>query len=58
MSGNSIIFVLVNEFVEVEFGLYVVVLMELGLILFVIIFIVFVVSKFMIMCLVKNEGVR
>lgn len=57
MLGNSIIFVLVNEFVEVEFGLYVVVLMELGLILFVIIFIVFVVLKFMIMCLVKNEGV-
>lgn len=57
MLGNSIIFVLVNEFVEVEFGLYVVVLMELGLILFVIIFIVFVVLKFMIMRLVKNEGV-
>lgn len=58
MSGNSIIFALANEFAEAEFGLYVVVLMELGLILFVIIFIVFVVSKFMIMRLVKNEGVR
>lgn len=58
MLGNSITFALANEFAEAEFGLHVAALMELGLILFVITFIVFAALKFMIMRLAKNEGAR
>ncbi|MDF4219891.1 hypothetical protein PV945_23720 [Bacillus subtilis] len=43
---------------EAESGLHVAALMELGLILFVITFIVLAASKFMIMRLAKNEGAR
>lgn len=58
MSGSSITSALASEFVEVETGLYVAALTELGLILFVITFIILVASKFTIMCLVKSEGAR
>lgn len=58
MPGNSITSALANEFAEAESGLHVAALMELGLILFVITFIVTAASKFMIMRLAKNEGAR
>ncbi|MBP1521684.1 phosphate ABC transporter permease subunit PstC [Salmonella enterica subsp. enterica serovar Worthington] len=58
MPGNSITSALANEFAEAESGLHVAALMELGLILFVITFIVPAASKFMIMRLAKNEGAR
>lgn len=57
MPGNSITSALANEFAEAESGLHVAALMELGLVLFVITFIVLSVSKLMIMRLNKNEGV-
>jgi phosphate transport system permease protein len=56
MPGNSITSALANEFAEAESGLHVAALMELGLILFVITFIVLAISKLMIMRLAKNEG--
>jgi phosphate transport system permease protein len=55
MPGNSITSALANEFAEAESGLHVAALMELGLILFVITFIVLAISL-MIMRLAKNEG--
>ena len=58
MPGNSITSALANEFAEAESGLHVAALMELGLILFVITFIVLAASKLMIMRLAKNEGAR
>ncbi|WP_413739863.1 phosphate ABC transporter permease PstC [Sodalis sp. RH14] len=56
--GNSITSALANEFAEAQAGLHTAALMELGLILFVITFIVLACSKFMIMRLAKNEGVK
>ncbi|MDX7998687.1 phosphate ABC transporter permease PstC [Xenorhabdus sp. Reich] len=56
MPGNSITSALANEFAEAESGLHTAALMELGLILFVITFIVLALSKLMIMRLAKNEG--
>lgn len=56
MPGNSITSALANEFAEAESGLHTAALMELGLILFVITFIVLAFSKLMIMRLAKNEG--
>ncbi len=56
MPGNSITSALANEFAEAESGLHTAALMELGLILFVITFIVLALSKWMIMRLAKNEG--
>ncbi|MFP1726836.1 phosphate ABC transporter permease PstC [Lonsdalea quercina] len=56
MPGNSITSALANEFAEADTGLHTAALMELGLILFVITFIVLACSKFMIMRLAKNEG--
>ncbi|TDB48758.1 phosphate ABC transporter permease PstC [Photorhabdus luminescens] len=56
MPGNSITSALANEFAEAESGLHTSALMELGLILFVITFIVLALSKLMIMRLAKNEG--
>ena len=58
MPGNSITSALANEFAEASAGLHTAALMELGLILFVITFIVLACSKFMIMRLAKNEGVK
>ena len=58
MPGNSITSALANEFAEAESGLHVAALMELGLILFVITFIVLAISKLMVMRLAKNEGAR
>ena len=58
MPGNSITSALANEFAEAESGLHTAALMELGLILFVITFIVLAISKFMVMRLAKNEGAR
>jgi phosphate transport system permease protein len=56
MPGNSITSALANEFAEAESGLHTAALMELGLILFVITFIVLALSKLMILRLDKNEG--
>ncbi|WP_027713620.1 phosphate ABC transporter permease PstC [Dickeya chrysanthemi] len=58
MPGNSITSALANEFAEADTGLHTAALMELGLILFVITFIVLACSKLMIMRLAKNEGAR
>ncbi|NKI74680.1 phosphate ABC transporter permease PstC [Dickeya sp. CFBP 2040] len=58
MPGNSITSALANEFAEADSGLHTAALMELGLILFVITFIVLACSKLMIMRLAKNEGAR
>lgn len=58
LPGNSITSALANEFAEAESSLHVAALMELGLILFVITFIVLAVSKLMIMRLAKHEGAR
>ncbi|MBD1227803.1 phosphate ABC transporter permease PstC [Xenorhabdus griffiniae] len=58
MPGNSITSALANEFAEAESGLHTAALMELGLILFAITFIVLALSKLMIMSLAKNEGQR
>lgn len=56
MPGNSITSALANEFAEAEPGLHTAALMELGLILFVITFIVLSLSKLLILRLAKNEG--
>lgn len=56
MPGNSITSALANEFAEAESGLHTSALMELGLILFVITFIVLALSKLMILRLAKKEG--
>ncbi len=56
MPGNSITSALANEFAEAASGLHTSALMELGLILFVITFIVLALSKLMILRLAKNEG--
>lgn len=58
MPSNSITSALANEFAEAETGLHTAALMELGLILFVITFIVLAISKFMTLRLSKNEGAR
>ena len=58
MPGISITSALANEFAEAETGLHTAALMELGLILFVITFIVLAISKFMTLRLSKNEGAR
>ena len=57
-AANSITSALANEFAEADAGLHTAALMELGLILFVITFIVLAISKLMIMRLAKNEGAR
>jgi len=56
MPGNSITSALANEFAEAASGLHTSALMELGLILFVITFIVLALSKLMILRLAKKEG--
>lgn len=58
MPGNSITSALANEFAEAESGLHVAALMELGLILFFITFVVLAISKLMILRLAKSEGGR
>ncbi|AOI98373.1 MULTISPECIES: phosphate ABC transporter permease PstC [Burkholderia] len=54
--GNSITSALANEFAEAEPGLHTSALMELGLILFVITFIVLSISKLLLLRLEKGEG--
>jgi phosphate transport system permease protein len=54
--GNSITSALANEFAEASPGLHTSALMELGLILFVITFIVLSISKLMLLRLEKGEG--
>jgi phosphate transport system permease protein len=54
--GNSITSALANEFAEAEAGLHTSALMELGLILFLITFIVLVASKILLAQLAKNAG--
>lgn len=56
MPGNSITSLLANEFGEAGQGLYTAALIELGLILFVITFIVLTLSKLLLMSLEKNSG--
>lgn len=56
--GNSITSALANEFAEAGPGLHTAALMELGLILFVITFIVLSISKFMLQRLEKAEGAK
>ena len=56
MPGNSITSALANEFAEAESGLHSSALMELGLILFVITFIVLVLSRLLVARLGRNEG--
>ncbi|HEY1608848.1 MAG TPA: phosphate ABC transporter permease PstC [Paraburkholderia sp.] len=56
--GNSITSALANEFAEASPGLHTAALMELGLILFVITFIVLAISKLMLLRLEKAEGAR
>ncbi|MGN6667662.1 MAG: phosphate ABC transporter permease PstC [Trinickia sp.] len=56
--GNSITSALANEFAEAGPGLHTAALMELGLILFVITFIVLAISKIMLLRLEKAEGVK
>ncbi len=58
MPGNSITSALANEFAEAEQGLHSAALMELGLILFVITFIVLTISKIMLYRLSRKEGNR
>ncbi|MCG1017870.1 MULTISPECIES: phosphate ABC transporter permease PstC [Burkholderiaceae] len=56
--GNSITSALANEFAEAQPGLHTAALMELGLILFLITFIVLALSKLMLLRLEKGEGAR
>ena len=56
--GNSITSALANEFAEADPGLHTSALMELGLILFVITFIVLAISKLLLLRLEKSEGAR
>jgi phosphate transport system permease protein len=56
--GNSITSALANEFAEAEQGLHTAALIELGLILFVITFIVLAFSKVLLMRLERQEGGR
>jgi phosphate transport system permease protein len=56
--GNSITSALANEFAEASSGLHTAALMELGLILFVITFIVLAMSKMMLLRLEKGEGTK
>jgi phosphate transport system permease protein len=56
--GNSITSALANEFAEAGPGLHTAALMELGLILFVITFIVLTISKLMLLRLEKAEGAK
>ena len=54
--GNSITSALANEFAEAGAGLHTAALMELGLILFFITFVVLALSKVLLLRLAKNEG--
>ena len=56
--GNSIASALANEFTEAVGDLYTSALIELGLILFVITFVVLALAKVMLLQLAKNEGAR
>lgn len=56
LPGNSITSALANEFAEATPGLYTSALVELGLILFVITFIVLTLSKFLLLSLEKQSG--
>lgn len=56
MPGNSITSALANEFAEATPGLYTAALVELGLILFVITFIVLTLSKLMLLSLERGKG--
>jgi len=56
--GNSITSALANEFAEAGQGMHVAALMELGLILFVITFIVLALSKLLLLRMGKSEGAK
>lgn len=58
MPGNSITSALANEFAEAAPGLHTAALIELGLILFVITFIVLSLSKLLLMSLQRNDGAK
>ena len=57
-AGNSIASTLANEFAEAEAGLHMSSLFALGLILFVITFIVLAAAKLMLLQLTKREGTK
>ncbi|BBO60299.1 phosphate ABC transporter permease PstC [Mycoavidus sp. B2-EB] len=57
-AGNSITSALANEFAEADAGLHSAALMELGLILFLITFVVLALSKWMLLRLEQKEGGR
>ena len=56
MPGNSIASTLANEFTEAVGDMYTSALIELGLLLFVITFVVLSLSKLLLMQLAKREG--
>ncbi len=56
--GNSIASTLANEFAEAEAGLHMASLFALGLILFVITFIVLAIAKLMLVRMARNEGAK
>jgi phosphate transport system permease protein len=56
--GNSITSALANEFQEADPGLHSAALIELGLILFLITFVVLAASKLLLSRLTRNEGTR
>jgi len=56
LPGNSITSALANEFAEATPGLYTAALVQLGLILFVITFVVLSLSKFLLLSMEKNSG--
>jgi phosphate transport system permease protein len=56
--GNSIASTLANEFAEAEAGLHMSSLFALGLILFVITFIVLAIAKYMLAQMSKDEGTK
>lgn len=56
--GNSIASALANEFAEADAGLHTAALIELGLILFLITFLVLAASKFLLLRLARQEGAK
>ena len=57
-SGNSIASALANEFAEADAGLHTSALIELGLILFLITFLVLAASKILLLRLARQEGTK
>lgn len=58
MPGNSIASTIANEFTEADGEIYTASLIELGLVLFLITFIVLALSKLLLLQLAKREGIK